>query len=239
MDNTERKKAALAIVSKKEPSLVTNGVEVYLTDIEPGRERSIAEAWINQETSYDSLQCRVLTAVYNKDGEIGGFPFIVAKNENAETDILLTSNFARDFAELAAGSSSVPDEHKRSAEIASKLSVSNPEEGFEGDFSDEEIRGIASALRDADAVGAEFIQIDGSGVSVRDIAPWAVEEAERQSDPFTVDGVDYLAFSGRGYTALLRIDELRNLGGASVDDRSVADGVTVHEIDGYLNTSIA
>ncbi|WP_263834413.1 phage tail tube protein [Salinibacter sp.] len=239
MNTTNHKNKALSIVSNREPSLVANGVEVYLTDIKPRYEREIAKAWIEQETSYDSRQCRVLTAFYTKDGDIAGFPFIVAENEPAETDILLTSNFARDFAEVAAGSSSVPEEHKRAADIAGNLTVSNPEEGFEGDFSDEEIRGIASTLRDADAVGAEFVQMDGSGVSVRDIAPWAVEEAERESDPFTVDGVDYLAFSGRGYTAVLRIDELRDLGGASVEDRSVANGVTVHEIDGYLNTSIA
>lgn len=239
MDMTDYRKEAISIVKSEEPSLVANGVEVYLTDIKPRHEGEIAKAWIEQETSYDSLKCRVLTAFYKNDSGIGGFPFIVAENETAETDILLTSNFARDFAEAVSGSSSVPEEHKRAAEIAGNLTVSNPEEGFEGDFSDEEIRGIASTLRDADAVGAEFIQIDGSGVNVRDIAPWAVEEAERESDPFTVDGVDYLAFSGRGYTAVLRIDELRDLGGASVEDRTVANGVTVHEIDGYLNTTIA
>lgn len=239
MDNTDQQKKAIATIASNEPSFVANEVEVYLTEIEPGHERQIAKGWIDQETSYDSRQCRVLTAFYKTDGDIGGFPFIVVKNEPARTDILLTSNFARDFAEVAADLSSVPDEHKRAAEIAGSLTVSNPEEGFEGDFSDEEIRGIASTLRDADAVGAEFVQIDSSGVSVRDIAPWAVEEAEHESDPFTVDGVDYLAFSGRGYTAVLRIDELRDLGGASVEDRSVANGVTVHEIDGYLNTSIA
>jgi hypothetical protein len=239
MNRAQYEKAALEVVSNREPSVVANGVEVYPTDMDPKYGREIAEAWVNQETSYDSLQCKVITAFYEKDGEIGGFPFIIAKNEPVETNILLTSNFARDFAEMAAGSSSVPADPKRAAEIAGNMTVSNPEEGFDGDFSDEEIRGIASTLRDADAVGAEFVQIDSSGVSVRDIAPWAVEEAERESDPFTVDGVDYLAFSGRGYTAVLQIGELQDLGGASVEDRSVADGVTVHEVDGYLNTPIA
>jgi hypothetical protein len=239
MNKTNFRKEAISIVRSQEPSLSANGVEVYLTDIKPKYEREIAKAWIEEETSYDSQQCRVLMAFYTKDGDISGFPFIVAENEPAETDILLTSNFARDFAEVAAGFSSVPDEQKRAAEIAGNMTVSNPEEGLEGDFSDEEIRGIASTLRDADAVGAEFIQIDSSGVSVRDIAPWAMEEAERESNLFTVDGVNYMAFSGRGYTAVLRIDEVRDLGGASVEDRSVANGVTVHEIDGYLNTSIA
>jgi len=74
-------------------------------------------------------------------------------------------------------------------------------------FSDEEIRGIISTLSDEGVVGEPFIQIDASGVSTRsqsDIPQWAVDEAEGKSAPFTVDGHTYVAFDGRGYTAVVR-----------------------------------
>ncbi len=74
-------------------------------------------------------------------------------------------------------------------------------------FSDKEIRGIISTLTEEDVVGKPFIQIDASGVSTRgpsDIPQWAVDEAEGKSAPFTVDGYTYVAFDGRGYTAVVR-----------------------------------
>ena len=82
--------------------------------------------------------------------------------------------------------------------------------GAQGDsdvFSDEEIRGIISTLTEEKVVGEPFIQIDASGVSTRgpsDIPQWAIGEAQGKSAPFTVDGHTYVAYEGRGYTAIVR-----------------------------------
>jgi len=99
-----------------------------------------------------------------------------------------------------------------------------------GDFTDEEIRGIASTLRDEDMVGELFIQIDRSGVSVRsDVPNWAIDEAERESNPFTVDGQTHMAFSGRGYTAVVRL-EGRADPEADIDYRQIDENVYIHNI---------
>lgn len=73
-------------------------------------------------------------------------------------------------------------------------------------FSDREIEGIISTLSDEGVIGEPFIQIDASGVSTRsedNIPQWAIREAESKSAPFTVNGETYVAFGGRGYTAIV------------------------------------
>jgi len=63
------------------------------------------------------------------------------------------------------------------------------------------------------------------------------QKQKKQSDPFEVNGVEYMAFSGRGYTAVIRLLDRRNYGGGDIESQEISENVTVHKVTGKVATN--
>lgn len=233
MDITSEK--AHSIIHNNEPSFEINGVEVYLTSNQVSEFMLKAtRSWMADKTSFEEFAAH--TAVYFDGEEIAVAPFIITKS-GITADANLTSHFAEDALEVGAEVDNPDENMVATFEMVTRLTEDNPQEDFEGDFSDKEIQGIAEAMMDAGVVGEECVQIDGSGINVREPAQWLAAEAEKQSDPFEVNGVEYMAFSGRGYTAVIRLLDRRNYGGGDIKSQEISENVTVHKVTGKVATN--
>jgi hypothetical protein len=216
-------------IENQQPSATLNGVEVYVNElgVTEGMSSKIEE--YRRQHGLDWGHYDVHSTVLHDGEEVGLTPLVLTGAAHPRKDVIITAEFMEQFGSGMSEGDELYEEFETALSLLKQAAeVKMSADG--GDFTDEEIRGIASTLRDEDVVGELFVQIDRSGVSVRsDVPNWAVDESKSESNPFTVDGQTHMAFSGRGYTAVVRL-EGRADPEADIDFRQIDNNIYVHNI---------
>jgi hypothetical protein len=216
-------------IENQQPSATLNGVEVYITQFAATDGMRAEIERYRREHGLDWGDYTSLLGFLYDGESLEPTPWVLTASANPRKDVIITAEFMEQFGSDMSEGDELYGEFETALKLLTQAADVTMSAGG-GDFTDEEIRGIASTLRDEDMVGELFIQIDRSGVSVRsDVPNWAIDEAERESNPFTVDGQTHMAFSGRGYTAVVRL-EGRADPEADIDYRQIDENIYIHNI---------
>ncbi|MCS3822682.1 hypothetical protein [Salinibacter ruber] len=225
-----------SIARNREPHDEQNGVKAYLSPNAPEK----ASVWMSEYivkhvdgASPDDF--RAVTVLLQDEECVVSAPFIISAHTDLSTDFQISASFLAWLLDQKRpdGESKEIQRTLRVAAYALQLLQRFNSGGYDdtsvdlGDFTDEEIRGVAQTIIDAGAADP-YVQFDQSGVTTREAVPgWAIEEGERFSNPFTIGGRTFIAVSGPGYTAA--IENARSGNFQDCKSRDIGCAV-VHEV---------
>lgn len=233
------------IIEGREPHEEQNGVKAYISPDAPEKASVWMSEYIVKHVDGASLDdFRAVTVLLQDEEFVVSAPFIIGAHTDLSTDFQVSASFLAWLLDKKR-----PDEESEemrralsAAAYALQLLDRFNSGGYDdtavdlGDFTDEEIRGIAQAIIDAGA-DDPYIQFDQSGVTPRESVPgWAIEEGERFSNPFTIGGRTFIAVSGPGYTAA--IENARNGDYQNYESRNIGCAV-VHEVPEDVTVNFA
>jgi hypothetical protein len=232
-----------SLIDNQEPHAENKGVKAYISPNAPDK----APVWMSEYivkhvdgVSPDDF--RAATVILEHEECVVSVPFIVGEFTDLSTDFQISASFLAWICDKKRpdGESAELKESLAAAAYALQLydrfhGGSSGEDSVDlGDFTDEEIRGIAQTIIDAGATDP-YVQVDESGITTREAVPeWVIEEGERFSNPFTIGGRTFIAVSGPGYTAA--VEKIRGEHLQNYESRNIGCAV-VHEVPEDVNFS--
>lgn len=221
------------IVANNDPEIIINGVEIYTEDEHASdKVQNAASSFLEQSTiSVDKFV--VVESVYRDGKKTATVPLIKTERQDPAKDVQTTKWFIGWLDDQGIGNGE--EEWKQGVELV-RSSVTESEVGVreEGDFPDEEIKELALILRKEGLVKEDHVVIKSGECKVLRFSPDWAKEAERISDPFTVDGFSYVAFEKGEQVLVSGVREMTGIKKGAFDKaekREIGDSVTVYSME--------